>query len=212
MPGDPGGSPSYPWGNLGVGAKAKDKTMENLKPIKYPTEIGFEKKMTHNTARVLLDIPLEAEEPIQKPYNRAFEAFALIGAIVGCTILIFLASCIHSKPAHAYSFSDSDAIKAIIGEAEDQGYRGMLAVACAIRNRGTLKGVYGLRSARVRNYEFSRQTHKMAFLAWAESEKVDITNGATHWENIKAFGTPCWVKKCIEVFRHKDHVFYKEIA
>ncbi|MGN6643385.1 MAG: hypothetical protein ACTHKU_10355, partial [Verrucomicrobiota bacterium] len=39
---------------------------------------------------------------------------------------------------------DQSAIRAIVGEAANQGYRGMLAVAGAIRNRGTLQGVYGL--------------------------------------------------------------------
>ena len=42
-----------------------------------------------------------------------------------------------------------DAIRAIIGEAGNQGRRGMLYIACAIRNRGTLQGVYGFKAKHV---------------------------------------------------------------
>jgi hypothetical protein len=117
-----------------------------------------------------------------------------------------------SSPAYSAPLPQEKVILSIVGEAENQGYQGMLAVACAIRNRGTLKGVYGLRSPRVKNHKYSQATYNLALKAWKQSALKDITNGATHWENIKAFGCPPWVKGCVEVFRHKDHVFYKEIA
>ena len=106
------------------------------------------------------------------------------------------------------AISDSMAIRAIIGEAGNQGERGMLAVACAIRNRGTLKGVYGVKAKHVDKEPAYVWT--MARKAWADSAVKDITNGATHWENIKAFGKPYWVKSMVKVYEHKDHIFYKE--
>lgn len=121
--------------------------------------------------------------------------------------VILIGSC---RPVHAYT--DEEAIKAVIGEAENQGYEGMLAVACAIRNRDTLKGVYGLQAKRVLNHSYSQKTLELARSAYNQSLKHDITNGATHWENIKAFGCPSWVKNCVETYRWKDHVFYKEIT
>lgn len=112
---------------------------------------------------------------------------------------------------YKYEITTDKAILSIIGEAENQGYTGMLAIACAIRNRGTLRGVYGLNAPRVKNQRYSKKTYEMAQKAWFASYRVDVTNGATHWENIKAFGCPKWVKACVETFRYKDHIFYKTI-
>lgn len=154
---------------------------------------------------------LRLTEPLPED---AFKGDCLHGAFVvaSCMLLagiLLIGSC---KAAHADEIKESDAIKAIIGEAENQGEQGMLAVAGAIRNRGTLKGVYGLRAPRVKKHLYSKETFFLAQRAWAISATVDITKGADHWENIKAFGCPKWVKSCIETFRYKDHVFYKEIV
>lgn len=102
----------------------------------------------------------------------------------------------------------SQAIRAIIGEASSQGFQGMLAIACGIRNRGTLKGVYGLKAKHIDKEP--EWVWKLARKAWKESATNDITNGATNWENIKAFGEPYWVKSMIKVYEYKDHVFYKK--
>jgi hypothetical protein len=124
--------------------------------------------------------------------------------------LIFCAALLTCSTCHA-KISEEKAVLAIIGEAENQGYEGMLAVAGAIRNRGTLKGVYGLNSPRVKKCLYSKETLRLAVLAWVVSEKLDITHGANHWENIKAFGKPKWALCCRETFRYKSHVFYKGI-
>lgn len=84
------------------------------------------------------------------------------------------------------------AVLAVIGEAEGEGYEGMLAVAGAIRNRGTLKGVYGLRAPRVLLHRYSAKTYRLAVRAWRESAANDITRGATGWGNAKD----------MEIFRH----------
>ena len=97
-----------------------------------------------------------------------------------------------------YAFSDAQAVKAILGEASNQGYQGMLAVACGIRNRGTLQGVYGLKAKHI--YNEPQWVWNMAQKAWDESLNDRIHSG-THWENIKAFGTPYWVKNMKEVYR-----------
>lgn len=116
-----------------------------------------------------------------------------------------------STPAHAQvvqpAYTEAQAVRAIIGEASNQGYEGMLAVACAIRNRGTLRGVYGLKAKHVDqqpDWVWAR-----ARKAWKESAERDITGGADHWENIRAFGTPKWAEKMIRTVQVKDHVFYR---
>ena len=130
----------------------------------------------------------------------------VIMAFLAVIISILMVSCVH---AATVPYNERNAILAIIGEGENQGYTGMLALAGAIRNRGTLKGVYGVKAPRVVKRLYSKATYAMAQKAWAESLKVDITKGADHWENIKAFGKPYWVASMKETYRHKDHVFYK---
>lgn len=138
------------------------------------------------------------------PTQRSKWAWLYIAFIVSfvLALVLILNSCAYSAEP-----TDKKAIKAIIGEAENQGYKGMLAVACAIRNRGTLKGVYGAKSKRVIYKQYSIETYNISKKAWNNSSVVDITHGANHWENIHAFGKPYWARN--EVFRFKDHIFYR---
>ena len=133
-----------------------------------------------------------------------FSASCVVASILLAALLI-----IFCPKVHADEIPEERAIAAIIGEAENQDLYGMEAVACAIRNRGTLKGVYGEHAPRVRHHLYSAEIYKLAKVAWMLSKDEDITGGATHWENVKAFGLPCWAKSCTETFRYKDHIFYR---
>lgn len=143
-------------------------------------------------------------------------------AYVPIEIIIFFAIftlivCLIAGCAWSYDIPRDRAVNAIIGEAENQGFQGMLAVACGIVNRGTLHGVYGEHSPRVKNRLYSPKILNQANLAWSLATHPDIEDncdflgGATHWENIKAFGKPSWVYGMKETYRYKDHVFYKII-
>ena len=137
-----------------------------------------------------------------------------LSTLIIAFVLWGLFFCLIAKVVHADEEYDTRAIKAIIGEAENQDSQGMLAVACAIRNRGTLKGVYGENAPRVKNHKYSDLTAIMAFVAWNDSElsqSCSFLQGATNWENIKAFGKPKWAYKMKETYRYKDHVFYKGV-
>lgn len=110
---------------------------------------------------------------------------------------------------YAAEIPEDLAVKAIVGEAEDQGYRGMLAVACGIRNRGTLKGVVGVRSKRALTPGLVQKKYwDMARKAWKESETNRMHN-ADHWENIKQFGIPEWAGRMVLVITVGDHAFYR---
>lgn len=105
------------------------------------------------------------------------------------------------------SIDDSKAIRAIVGEAANQGKAGMLAVAGALRNRDSIKGVYGFR-----NPIADKQpgwVWKRASEAWFMSKTNDITKGSTHWENTKAFGKPYWAKSLTVTTNIGSHTFYK---
>lgn len=130
------------------------------------------------------------------------------GMIVSICLILAGIIILIALPAQA-SINESQAIRAIIGEASNQGYDGMLAVACAIKNRGTLKGVYGVNAKHIDKQP--KWVWDLARKAWKESKVCDVTKGATHWENIKAFGKPYWVKSMVQTYACKDHVFYKEM-
>ena len=101
-------------------------------------------------------------------------------------------------------------VKAIIGEAENQGYEGMYAVAHAIRNRGTLRGVYGLNSPRVKQRKYSTKTWDLASKAWLRSKDgKDPTRGADHWHNLRREGENYWTKVMEKTAEIGDHVFYR---
>lgn len=133
------------------------------------------------------------------------------------TVILFLICIILSATqlrANIPPLNDDNAVKAIIGEAEDQGDIGMLAVACAIRNRDTLRGVFGINSPRVKYHKYSRDTLSTAQFYWDISriseDRCNFIQGATHWENVETFGKPKWAAGMIETFRYMDHVFYRE--
>ena len=129
------------------------------------------------------------------------------------TLLLFIAIVLVLFLAvicRADTFTDEQAIRAIIGEASNQGFFGMKCVACAIINRGTLKGVYGLHSKHIDKEP--QWVWKMARKAYYDAKTGIPIHTGTHWENIKAFGTPYWVKNVKLVYEHKDHRFYKEVC
>lgn len=70
-----------------------------------------------------------------------------------------------------------DAVRTIIGEAATEPYRGMVATACVLRNRGTTHGSYGFN---VSNDWLAAQpaaVQRRASKAWLASAKKDITGG-----------------------------------
>jgi len=125
----------------------------------------------------------------------------IIGYIVLLILLIAIPLCFAAE-----AIPDDLAIRAIIGEASSEGYPGMIAVACAIRNRGHLRGVYGLKAKHVDNEP--QWVWDMARQAWRESTSTDIVRGATHWENL-AFGAPYWAKSMEMTVKIGVHTFYK---
>jgi hypothetical protein len=107
------------------------------------------------------------------------------------------------------------AIYCVIGEAENQGDDGMRAVAMALRNRGTTKGVYGCTSERVRNRKYSSKIFVRALMAWEETRGLnctwaDETVCADSWyskEDVKK--DPGIFDRCVFTGKLKDHYFFK---
>lgn len=102
---------------------------------------------------------------------------------------------------------DNTAIRTILGEAGNQGYRGMLGVADVIRNRHSVQGCWGLDNPIVDKQP--KWAWALATKAWQESFTNDITDGAKYFENVKAFGMPSWAKNKKITIVIKDHTFFK---
>jgi len=136
------------------------------------------------------------------------ESGIIVFACFFLILMIILAAwgCSNAK-AENIPFIAENCIRAVIGEASSEGYKGLLAVCCALRNRGHLRGVYGFKAKHVDNEP--AWVWQQARKAWKESKKKDIVNGADHWCNINAFGEPYWGSDMIQVIQIENHTFYK---
>lgn len=138
-------------------------------------------------------------------------AIKIMFIILLCLLFSVVTAVCFVHLAHAYT--QDQAIQATIGEAEDQGLIGMEAVACAIRNRGSLRGVYGFKAPRVIKHKYRLETLKMAKYAILQSQDKDfcesLVHGATFWEGTR-FKRPYWASGMIVTATIKDQRFYKK--
>ena len=75
----------------------------------------------------------------------------------------------------AQAITSANAVRAIVGEAAGEPYAAKVAIAAVIRNRGSLKGVYGLHASHI-SYQ-PKWVFDHASRAWKDSAFVDPTNG-----------------------------------
>lgn len=170
----------------------------------------FTKKKTYLLENVSINFggraPMSAcelGEDVSLRKGKGARAMALLAGM----FLIFQGCALAQVPS-------SKAVLSIVGEAEGEGAEGMLAVADAIRNRESLKGVYGLRSYRVRHHLYSNYILHQAEVMWLLSKHKDITNGATGWgsdEDLNKFCGESWWAHCVLTARVGNQWFYKEI-
>jgi hypothetical protein len=124
----------------------------------------------------------------------------------------FLMTVILLSVASADEIPKTKFVDAIIGEAEGEPYQGKLAVACAIRNRGTLQGVYGVNAPRVRQHKYSTKVFVDSVRAYEESahpESCEFIDGASFWEGT-SFKTPYWAKNMVVTATIGRQRFYRE--
>lgn len=108
--------------------------------------------------------------------------------------------------------------KGIVGEAVGEGYEGMYAVACVYRNRlrkGLPLGCTALKRTDLDSFvnrqgeKYKKMVEKIVRKVFIENSP-DVTNGATHYENIRAFGCPYWAKKMRVTAKIGNHTFFAE--
>jgi spore germination cell wall hydrolase CwlJ-like protein len=101
----------------------------------------------------------------------------------------------------------------VLAEAANQGEEGLYAVACVVRNRGyQINGFSAARRTDLRAFALRQpaQVQRWAADAIARVRRggADVTGGATHYENVRAFGTPRWARGRTPTARIGDHVFW----
>ena len=109
--------------------------------------------------------------------------------------------------------TSKSAILAIIGEAEGENYLGKVIIGEIIRRRGSLKGVYGANSRRVKQHLYSQATYDECKKAWKESARTNYSEHADGWGNaadLVVFRRSAWFKKCYIVKQVGSHYLWKE--
>jgi len=124
----------------------------------------------------------------------------------------------HSVPSVRH-YSDEDIVNVIVGEASNQGYEGMLAVAGALRNRmkdsyyknDILRGVFGKSAKHIKSEP--EKIFDTARMAWEDSKNQDLTNGATIWGNdsdVELFKQQDWFKNVVQTVKIENHTFFRK--
>lgn len=146
------------------------------------------------------------------PDDIDYDSGAVIPWLVASIIIAMIILLVIFLPAHAHAddLPKVRVVNAIIGEAENGG---MLAVACAIQNRGTLIGVYGEHSKRVKQHLYSPKVFVDAVRAYEESlHPLNCTfiDGAQHWQSRSDLDKhPSWVTVCDFKGKFGGNYFFK---
>ena len=135
---------------------------------------------------------------------------ASIVAIAVIVIALLIGTC---RPALAETIPDSKIVLAIAGEAEGLSLYEQTAIAGAIINRGTLKGVFGY--GRVAKVGLSPKTRLRAEKALFQARQNDVSNHATHWLSTWDLkhcreSLISWRHKMRVTLKTKNFTFYKE--
>ena len=136
-------------------------------------------------------------------------------AVIGWLLFFLLLGLYFFPDLEAKEITSPAIWKVLLAEGANQGYDGMYAIACVIRNRGgDLNGFVGAYRKDLdafcnrqgkRYIEMAQRIETSVF----KKKAPDITQGATHYENEMAFGKPYWAKGMVVVARIGKHVFYK---
>lgn len=135
----------------------------------------------------------------------------LLGLLLILAIILALSGC--CPYVLASEIPIQEAVHAILGEARGEDLAVQYAIACAIRNRGTLDGVFG---ATADVSDAGNREEFRAIQAWAQSASgPDVTNGATDFmtlDDMIKLG-PAQMDKFLEQYIYKKQIgpfyFYK---
>ena len=112
--------------------------------------------------------------------------------------------------ARANMVNPTEAVNAIIGESEAEPFIGKIAIGEAIRNKGNLRGVYGLSSTRIT--KASSRVRAECEAAWRESRASSLVGDASVWgtdSDVRKFKKSRWFRSYEFVRRIGNHSFFR---
>ena len=150
------------------------------------------------------DLEPLTEKQIKELARRLEEALR-IAATTAVTVffLAFLPA-----PSNAAMIAEADGVQAVMGEARGEPYLGKVAIAEALRNRGTLNGVYGFKA----RFQEPERVWGDARRAWREGEQSNLTHGATVWGNrsdVEKFRLERWFLAYEQTAKIGGHYFFR---
>jgi hypothetical protein len=128
----------------------------------------------------------------------------------GALRMKFIAIAILIGISTARGMDPEKAAQAIVGEAAGEDFKSKLAIAGALRNRGTLDGVRGAKNMRMIMAQ-PAWVLRDARAAWAQSATNDISRGGRFWESAN-FKRPAWSIGMTETAHVGKFIFYKPEA
>lgn len=139
-------------------------------------------------------------------------------AFVIATVIVSAVFLVSIPRAHAQGAYPANLWKGLIAEATSDGYDGMYAVCCVVRNRldrGMNTGLCGLKrkdlGAFVKREGEKREKEAREIIAKVfEQGAEDVTQGATHFESVR-YKTPSWARGAVKTCRIGEHVFYRGV-
>ena len=150
--------------------------------------------------------------PMPDPFFWFLFAIAILG------MLLFYTSIVRTEEVDASLCYPKDLWKGLIAEATSDGYRGMYAVACCVRNRlnkGMSAGLVGLKrkdldsfvkKEGVRREKEAKDIVRQVF----EENTQDVTGGAIYFECIERYGKPSFIRNTIRTTKIGEHTFFKD--
>ena len=141
------------------------------------------------------------------------------GLLAGLTVFLTLSS--HSTAYAGQTGSGYDPnkeaiyVQVILTEAAGESEEGQVAVGEVLRNRHwSLRGFAGLKRPDLKQFLAGQNVQAVAraqrSLLRARGGS-HIVGGATHFENVEAFGMPWWAKKMRVTAKISHHTFFKEV-
>jgi len=135
-------------------------------------------------------------------YNSTHKIIVISAGLLACVILV---------PRWLNHGLDGRlAVRVITAEAANQNLWSMIGVGEVIRHRGAIQGFSVLKKDVDAFYrKESPQIRRQAQTAWLFSRLTNLTQGATHFENVRQFGPPPWEREMKKTIRLGDLQFYK---
>lgn len=138
-------------------------------------------------------------------------------AIAAMTLFLMYAlySIAYAENSH---ITDIQAVRAILGESENEPFIGMVALGEVIRTRGSMKGIYGYNAVKYVNGRYYRGKREIsptiavqALKAWRASISTNYALKAQGWgseADLRVFKKQSWFKKCHVVTKIGAHYFW----